>query len=253
MMVDPDWSGPWFWSWIGLATITGLALFFIKAPYGRHGRPGWGPVIPARLGWVVMEAPAVIIVCLFALWGQTTAVTGFLLACWLLHYVHRSFVYPFLTPNRGQKMPLAIALMGAVFNGVNGAFNGLYLFHWAPQSYDATTAFSAVFMGGAVVFFIGMTINRQSDAILRGLRGDGSSGYKVPHGGLYRWVSSPNYLGETIEWIGWAIMVWNPAGLAFAIWTAANLVPRAISHHRWYRETFPDYPPERKAFLPGVF
>jgi hypothetical protein len=32
--------------------------------------------------------------------------------------------------------------------------------------------------------------------------------------------------------------------------TSANLVPRAIAHHRWYRETFPEYPPERKAVLP---
>jgi hypothetical protein len=34
--------------------------------------------------------------------------------------------------------------------------------------------------------------------------------------------------------------------------TAANLVPRALSHHRWYQANFPDYPHERRALLPGL-
>ena len=39
-------------------------------------------------------------------------------------------------------------------------------------------------------------------------------------------------------------------GLAFALYTFANLAPRALSHHRWYRERFPEYPADRKAILP---
>jgi hypothetical protein len=29
-------------------------------------------------------------------------------------------------------------------------------------------------------------------------------------------------------------------------------VPRALAHHRWYRTTFPDYPPARTAIIPGL-
>ena len=36
-------------------------------------------------------------------------------------------------------------------------------------------------------------------------------------------------------------------------YTFANLAPRAVSHRRWYRETFPDYPPSRKALVPWVW
>jgi protein-S-isoprenylcysteine O-methyltransferase Ste14 len=67
---------------------------------------------------------------------------------------------------------------------------------------------------------------------------------------MYRFVSAPNYLGELIEWTGWAVLTWSAAGATFAFFTAANLVPRALTHHRWYRETFDDYPPERRAIVP---
>jgi 3-oxo-5-alpha-steroid 4-dehydrogenase 1 len=38
--------------------------------------------------------------------------------------------------------------------------------------------------------------------------------------------------------------------LAFLVWTLANLIPRALDHHKWYRSEFPDYPSKRKAVLP---
>ena len=47
-------------------------------------------------------------------------------------------------------------------------------------------------------------------------------------------------------------MAWSLPALAFAMWTAANLIPRALWRHRWYREKFPDYPPSRRAVIPGV-
>ena len=45
-------------------------------------------------------------------------------------------------------------------------------------------------------------------------------------------------------------MPWSLAGLAFAVFTVANLLPRALATHRWYRAQFPDYPPQRRAVVP---
>ncbi|MQY67097.1 MAG: hypothetical protein GH159_02080 [Dehalococcoidia bacterium] len=53
--------------------------------------------------------------------------------------------------------------------------------------------------------------------------------------------------------VPWSTSTWSLPGLAFAVWTAANLVPRAHSHHAWYRQRFPDYPPRRRALLPGIW
>src|SRR3546814_18591698 len=75
-------------------------------------------------------------------------------------------------------------------------------------------------------------------------------GYKIPRGGAFRYVSAANYFGEIVLWTGWAVMSWTAAGALFAIFTVSNLLPRALSHHRWYRENFADYPRERRALIP---
>ena len=105
---------------------------------------------------------------------------------------------------------------------------------------------------GVLLFLGGYALNQQSDIILRGLRAPGESGYRIPYGGAFGLVSCPNYFGELVEWLGWAMLTWSPAGLVFFLWTAANLVPRARSHHRWYQERFPDYPRDRKAVIPWL-
>lgn len=77
--------------------------------------------------------------------------------------------------------------------------------------------------------------------------------YQIPCGGMYELISCPNYLGETIEWIGYAITTGSIAGTAFAFYTFANLAPRAHQHHQWYQEHFPDYPVNRKAYIPYIW
>ena len=53
------------WGWIALACFTFIILMFIRAPYGRHLRPGWGPSLPARAGWIIMESPSIILMTIF--------------------------------------------------------------------------------------------------------------------------------------------------------------------------------------------
>jgi steroid 5-alpha-reductase/3-oxo-5-alpha-steroid 4-dehydrogenase 1 len=79
------------------------------------------------------------------------------------------------------------------------------------------------------VFVLGFTLNRRADRMLRQLRAPGETGYKIPYGGLFERVSCPNYLGEIIEWSGWALATWSLPGVSFAVWTFANLAPRAAS------------------------
>ena len=141
---------------------------------------------------------------------------------------------------------------GLVFNGVNGYLNGRYLNQWG-SIYATSWLLDPRFLLGMGLFGLGFGINFHSDGVLRGLRRPGESGYRIPEGGVFRLVTGANYLGEIVEWTGWAVLTWSPAGLCFALWTAANLAPRARSHHRWYRDNFPDYPGKRRVIIPYLY
>jgi len=241
-------------AFVVLAAVVFVVLFFISAPYGRHARRGWGPTVRNRLGWLVMEAPAptVFVVC-FVLGTYTQSTPErILLLLWMAHYVHRAFLYPFQLDSAGRRMPIAVVILGFVFNGLNAYLNGRHVFTFSG-GYGESWLADPRFLIGVALFSAGFVVNRHSDKVLRLLRAPGESGYHIPTGGMYRWVSSPNYLGEILEWTGWAIATWSLAGVAFTLWALANLAPRARSHHKWYQEQFPDYPQHRRVLLPGVW
>lgn len=237
--------------WIIIAGITALTLTRITAPYGRHAT-GQGVMLPSWLGWILMEALSPIgMLVLFGYGDNRGIATVIFLTLWLIHYAYRTLIYPLLRRSTGNPMPLLIALSGLCFNLVNGGTNGLWLFDLGPDR-GAEWLTDPRFLLGLLLFIVGLSINIHADEVLRRLRRPGEHGYRIPHGGLYRWISCPNYLGEVIEWWGFALLSWSLSGVAFAVWTTANLVPRAIAHHAWYRRTFTDYPAERRAVLPGL-
>ena len=76
------------------------------------------------------------------------------------------------------------------------------------------------------------------------------TGYKIPRGGCFEYVSGANYLGEMLEWCGYAVAAGSLPAAAFACFTVCNIGPRGWQHHQWYKEHFPRYPRHRKAVLP---
>ena len=83
-----------------------------------------------------------------------------------------------------------------------------------------------------------MLINLHSDHVIRNLRKPGDTKHYIPRKGFYKYVTSANYFGEFTEWIGYAILTWSPAGVLFAVWTFANLGPRAKSLTAKYEQEF---------------
>ena len=228
-----------------------VALVY-AAPYGRHIRKGWGPVMSNKWGWFIMELPVLILVpLLYSIGPQSTSiistslVTGF-----TFHYLNRVFIYPMRIQTQGKSIPLSIVCFALLFNLVNG-FNIGYYFGFV-HSYGLEWLYDFRFIIGSMIFISGMYINWRSDTILIGLRAPGETGYKIPNGFLFKYISCPNHFGEIIEWIGFAVMTWSLPAASFAIWTIANLLPRSLNHHKWYKTTFEDYPRSRKAIVPFV-
>ena len=241
------------WAVFAVAVLTFVSLLRLKAPYGRHySGSGWGPEMPNRAGWVLMELPATVffLAVYFIGTAATEPVPLILLGIWQCHYLNRTFIYSLRTRTSGKKMPVAVMGSGFVFNLVNAYINARFISEFGQ--YGSEWLGDPRFVGGLAVFGAGFVLNVHSDNILLGLRRRGRTGYSIPRGGAFRYVSCPNYLGELLEWCGWALATWSLGGLAFSTYTAANLVPRALSHHQWYRDRFPDYPTRRKALIPGV-
>ena len=237
----------------GASLLTFCILMFISAPYGKQEREGWGPGVNMRFGWYILELPAFAGMLYFYWIGEHTLAAAplMLFALFQIHYFHRTFIYPFtlrVKPEARYKMILLS--FGMAFNAVNGALNGWFLSTLATHLHSNAWLLDPRFIAGLLLFGAGFTLAKQSDAILRNLRQPGETGYKIAHGGAYRWVSCPNYLGEILQWTGFALAGWSLPAVAFVCFTAANLVPKAISSHRWYREKFSDYPTERKAIFP---
>ena len=252
-MTEPEFYRLVVWAIFGSSVVTFLYLFRRPAPYGRHyGGAGWGPSLPSKVGWIVMEWPAVFLFLIIYFGGENAweIVPLIFLVMWQSHYLNRTFIYPLRTRTKG-KMPLFIAGTGFVFNCLNAYVNARFVSHIGH--YEISWLTDPRFFIGMVFFVGGMSLNMRADNVLLGLRKDRETGYGVPSGGAFRFISCPNYLGEILEWTGWAVATWSLGGLAFCVFTAANLIPRARSHHRWYRENFPNYPPNRRALIPGMF
>ncbi len=237
--------------WCVAAVVVFFALLRVRAPYGRHVAPGWGPSIGHRLGWFLMELPSPVVFAWFVLTGSNPVEIPALIftGLWVAHYFNRALLFPLRMRNVGRTMPLVIVGSAILFNVVNAGLNGYYLGYLADP-YGVEWLLDARFVVGFILFLCGAALNVRSDTVLLRLRRLSKGAYAVPTGRLFRHVSSPNYLGEIIEWIGFAVLTWSPAAAVFAFWTAANLVPRALANHRWYRDNFEDYPKHRKALVP---
>lgn len=231
-----------------------LTLLFVTAPYGRHVKRGWGIRLNNKLAWVLMELPAVLTIAIvyFKYMKEIHPINGIFLGLWLFHYLYRTFWFPFQIKSSKKSFPILIILSAVIFNIINGYINGYYLFRLDPLS--GTQGLQSVhFFVGIILFLVGFALHFVSDKTILNLRKDSSEEYSIPFGGLFKYVSNPNYFGEFIQWMGWAILCWSPAGLAFAIFTLANLLPRAISNHKWYLAKFKTYPKERRVFFPFIY
>jgi 3-oxo-5-alpha-steroid 4-dehydrogenase 1 len=239
------------WIWIAVAAIVFPILLKVTQPYGRHSKNNWGPMINNRLGWFLMELPALVIFGYFLgfkanLFNILILVPALL---WGLHYIHRVLIFPLQIRTARKKIPVVIVIFAFLFNIINGFLNGYWFAHFAIE-FRSGILIDLRLTGGVILFLTGFVVNNYHDSILINLRPTSGDGYKIPYGGLFKYVSCPNFLAEIISWAGFALVAFNLPALSFLIWTLINLTTRALDHHRWYLKEFPEYNKDRKAIFP---
>ena len=254
-------------------------VYFMAAPYGRYSTAqGWGPLVDARLAWVLMESPnlwvSAICVAVAVRGGfgpsastptphLSSAPNLVLLGAFCFHYVNRSLVFP-LRMRASAPMPLSVMGLAWLFCVCNGYLQARWLTALGPVYSPffggggeglTLTLRDARFAGGLLMWLHGFLLNYQADGILRVLRSGkpGEPRYKIPRGGLFELVSGANYAAEIYEWIGFAVAAWSLPAFTFAAFTFLNTAPRGYKHHLWYLEKFDDYPKDRKAVIPFLW
>ncbi|RNF06713.1 3-oxo-5-alpha-steroid 4-dehydrogenase [Trypanosoma conorhini] len=285
---------------LAMAVVTYLTLRLVRvAPYGRHAEGTFlGPTVPAPLSWALQECPTLLSVTYYLFveypchslgcsggqwtrialedtWGQAARAVADGLASlhlglllFVIHYVHRSLLYPLLLRS-GTPVPIEITLAATLYCLLNGRLQLLANIRDSPAvprlPLDSMSHMMLFFVG-SVVFFAGMWVNLFSDYhLLRLKEQPPKRTRKIPHGGLFEYVSCANFLGEIVEWGGYTLVVWSTtaaskpeAGLAacsFFLYVMANLLPRGQAHHAWYIKHFGDaYKAlRRRAVVPYVY
>jgi len=230
--------------------------FVFYSPYGRYIEQKqdkyFGPKVNVKFAWCTMETPALLFSFYFYCFGKPelkNSANILFYGLFFFHYFYRSFIYPWTL--KGRPLPLASWIVGILFTVTNGTLQGNYFFIYGPRrEWNSLYQWNVIL--GLLMFVIGWLINFNADSILRNLRKPGETNYKIPRGGMFEFVSGANFFGEIVEWIGYTIASWSIAGFAFAIFTIAVLSPRAIQHHKWYKQKFEDYPKNRKALIPFI-
>ncbi|KAG4075154.1 hypothetical protein HA402_006171 [Bradysia odoriphaga] len=237
--------------------VVGIASIVQPIAYGKLS-DGNAFTMNARVAWSIQEAPAFIVPLLLIIQTPCSALiesTGNKVAlfCFMAHYFHRAFIYPFRFINP-KPAPIINFVMAFIFCYFNGLLQGLHL----TNVYTIETNTSTIL--GTLILLIGMAINIHSDGTLINLRKTsgkvpkGKSEYKVPRGGLFEYISCANYFGEIIEWWGLYIVTCGMPQLTFAVFSNIFLGLRAVHGHQWYKKTFgSSYPSKRRAIIPFVF
>ncbi|XP_076301117.1 polyprenal reductase [Lasioglossum baleicum] len=99
----------------------------------------------------------------------------------------------------------------------------------------------------------------RANYILSGLRKEktgeiNSTVYKIPHGGLFEYVSGALQITEIIIYISLSVILWQSSTYHYVtIWVIINQISTAMLTHKWYIETFQNYPKSRKILVPYIF
>ncbi len=236
-----------------------IAAPFVDTPYGRFASEKFGLNLGPRFGWFLMELPATLV--FFAVffsgdhWSEPVPLV--FAGMWALHYANRGFFFPFsirVPPGAKGSFSIMVVGTGWLATSMHGYLNAAYV----SDLGDYGGWFSdARFWVGLVVYYVSYALVLHSDSIIRNLRtreevARGEKVYRIPQGGMFRFVTCPNYLFEITGWAGFAVCTWSLGSVFVLGISIANLVPRALSTHKWYRERFEDYPAERKALIPFI-
>lgn len=174
-----------------------------------------------------------------------------LLAAFVLHFAKRCLESLFLhrfSKNIGLPVLIVVSLAYTSVAAQAGRIHNME----TPEGAGYALA-SPLLIIGALIMGLGESANLYHHYLLAHLRKDGEKGYRVPEGGLFRYVACPHYLAEIISWFGYALMS-RQLGLYGTLFVfTCYLAARSRRTSAWYKENVAGYPAGRRSLVPGLF
>lgn len=134
-------------------------------------------------------------------------------------------------------------------------FGGVVIAYWVynPKAPTAQAYNSLVIYTALAFFIVGELGNLSTHLTLRGLRSTGGTERGIPKGLGFGLVTCPNYMFETVAWIGIWMMTWSLSTGFFVIIAVGQMALWAKKKEARYRKEFGDkYQRKSFAMIPGV-
>ena len=237
-----------------LAIVSFIVQIFKAMPYGKQDNGRGSCRVHQRTAFAVSQIVTGIVIfsVTFFLQRNFDGIPNIIMYClFTIHYINRGIVDTIANRHNQRTVRLWVPVVATIstllYHFINAQFIG-------EASYCDTYVTDPRFLLGLIIFITGFILNRVADGQLICLRkGYHDSDYQIPKGCSFFSISCPNYLGEIIEWFGWALMSWSLAGLVWFLFVCATHIPRARHNHKWYQKQFDEYPPRRTALIPFIY
>lgn len=176
------------------------------------------------------------------------------LSCVLLtlHFAKREYETLFVHRFSNATMPAFNIFKNS---GHYWLFGGLNIAYWIQRPTAPTAAPSnpLITYTAIALFLIGELGNLSTHLTLRGLRSAGGTERGIPKGLGFDLVTCPNYMFETIAWVGIWMATWSLSTGVFIVIAVAQMAAWAMKKERRYRKEFGDkYQKKRYSMIPGV-
>jgi len=175
------------------------------------------------------------------------------MACICLHFFKRELETVFVHRFSLATMPVRNIFKNSAHYWLLAGLNIAY-FTYSPasptQMHSATDPLALI---GLALFAIGELANLQTHLTLRNLRPEGTTERGIPKGLGFNIVTCPNYMFETMAWVGMWMINRSWSTLLFIVVAVAQMAAWAKKKERRYRKEFGDkYKKKRFSMIPGI-
>jgi len=170
-----------------------------------------------------------------------------------LHFLKRELETLFVHRFSNATMPVRNVFKNSAHYWLLGGAN-IAFWSYKPGAPTENVGSPLLIYAAIALFVVGELGNLYTHLVLRSLRSSGGTERGIPQGLGFGLVTCPNYLFETVAWVGMWLMSFSLSTGVFVIPAVAQMAIWAKKKEARYRKEFgAKYQKKRFAMLPGVF